>query len=222
MNLAALIAQFRVDADDGVEDYFWSDAQVKGWLNEAVSEAAIRARLLHESVNSAICQITVAAGTSVYPLHAALYEIDHIAFKPTGQTRSQPLHLISREELDIAEPDWRDMAGEVRYAVQGDKSIRLALTPSTTGVLYIEGYRLPLADMALDADTPEINAAHHGKLVHWALHRAFSKPDSETIDPTRAGLAETEFTRYFGIRPDADLRRATRQDATHHNPAFWV
>ena len=190
--------------------------------NEAVAEAALRARLLHESSSTTICQIAVTAGASTYPLHASIYEIDHIAFKPAGQTRRQPLHLISREELDIAEPDWRDMAGEVHYAIQGDASIRLALTPEVAGVLHLEGYRLPLSDMVLDADTPEINAAHHIYLVQWALHRAFSVPDSEVVDPKRAGLAEAEFTRHFGARPDADLRRTTRQDALHRNPVFWA
>ena len=54
MNLAALIAQFRADADDSVSPYLWPDASVKRWLNEAVAEAALRARLLHESSSTTI------------------------------------------------------------------------------------------------------------------------------------------------------------------------
>ena len=90
------------------------------------------------------------------------------------------------------------------------------------GTLHIEGYRVPLKALENDTDKPEIHEAHHRHLVHWALHRAFSKPDSETIDPQRAATAEAAFTRYFGPGPDADLRRSTRHDEVQTNKAFWV
>ena len=93
--------------------------------------------------------------------------------------------------------------------------------PSTAGTLYLEGYRLPLKPLVNDTDKPEINQAHHRNLVHWALHRAFSKPDSETIDPQRAATAEAAFTRYFGIAPDSDMRRQTREDVLHVNKVFF-
>jgi len=222
MTLAQLIAQFRTDAQDKVAGYLFSDEDIAGWLNEAEAEACKRARLLHESSNPAVCQITVAAGTSTYPLHAALYEIDYIAFRPTGDTRRYGVKLTSREALDGAWSDWRERAGRPEFAIQSDTSIRLTFTPDTAGVLHMEGFRLPLAPMIDAADTPEINAAHHTKLVHWALHRAFSVPDTETIDPARAALAATAFSDYFGLPPDADLRRTARQDEVHHIKAHWA
>ena len=221
MTLAQLIASFRIDADDSVAAYLWSDAAITDWLNEAQAEAAIRGRLLHESDNALVCQIAVSAGVSTYPLHASVFEIDHLAFKLAGQSTRTPVNLVSREEMDSLRPDWRDESTPVRHAIQGDTSIRIAPAPDAPGTLLLEGFRLP-AVMTTGANSPEINAAHHRHLIHWALHRAFSKPDAETIDPTRAALAETAFTRYFGIRPSADLRRSTRQDETHHVKAFWV
>ena len=222
MTLAQLISSFRISADDGTAPYGWSDSAVKAWLNEAVHEACIRARLLHESANPAICQIAVTAGAAVYPLHTSLYEIDYLAFNPTDDNRRRDVKLISREELDRIQPGWRERAGRVEFAIQSDTTIRLAFVPDTAGTLHIEGYRLPLAVLTNDADAPEINAAHHAKLVHWALHRAFSVPDSEIIDPHRAALAEAEFSAYFGLRPDSDLRRSSQQDTPHHNLAHWV
>ena len=47
MNLEQLIAQFRIDADDLVQPYLWPDDWVAPWLTEAVSEAAVRGRLLY-------------------------------------------------------------------------------------------------------------------------------------------------------------------------------
>lgn len=221
MTLAELMAQFRIDADDVVSPYAWADTSLAKWFTEAQAEAAIRARLLHESDSPAVCQIAVAAGKSTYPLHEALYEIDHMGFKATGATLRQPVKLISREELDRIKPDWRDCTGRVDYAIQADTSIRLALTPTSGGTLFMEGFRLPLAPLANPDDLPEIHPAHHEKLVLWALFRAFSVPDAETIDKDRAEIALTAFTDYFGARPDADLRRSTREDDPPHNRADW-
>jgi hypothetical protein len=222
MTLAQLIAQFRADARDAVAPHLFSDAQVTGWLNEAENEAAIRARLLHESASSTICTISVTAGQTSYALSPLLYEIDHIGFIAADATARKPVKLISRAELDVSESDWRDRTGPVQYAIQDDSSIRLAFTPEADGILVMEGFRLPVEPLTITTDTPEINAVHHRHLVDWALFRAFSVPDAETLDAGRAASAEARFTAYFGIKPDADLRRSTRQDTQHHIPAFWA
>lgn len=222
MTLDELIEQFRVAAEDRVLPFLWDDQAVTFWFAEAEAEAAIRGRLLHESDNAAVCQIPVAAGASVYPLHVSLYEIDHIGFKATGQTRRCDIRLTSREELDRICPDWRDRTDRMEYAIQSDTGIRLSCAPKQDGILYVEGYRLPLQPLTNGDDVPEINQAHHSKLVHWVLHKAFSVPDSETVDKDRAAQAERAFTQYFGIRPDSGLRRETQEDTPHHNQAFWM
>ena len=92
-------------------------------------------------------------------------------------------------------------------------------------VLHVEAYRLPLVPMAAPADpddpaavwpSPEIHEAHHEHLIQWALHKAFSVPDSELFDPERSMLAERAFTAYFGLLPDSDMRRQTREDVQHY------
>ena len=169
-----------------------------------------------------MCQIVVLADTATYDLHKSLFELVHMRFQATGATTSSVLTIKSREELDRIRPGWRDETGTPRHAVQDDTRITLVPRPELAGTLHVEGYRVPLKAMENDTDKPELNEAHHRHLVHWALHRAFSMPDSETIDPTRAATAEAAFTRYFGPRPDADLRRSTRHDEVQTNKAFWV
>lgn len=61
-------------------------------------------------------------------------------------------------------------------------------------------------------------------VVHWHVK------DGDTVKAgqllceiiARAATAEAAFTRYFGPRPDADLRRSTRHDEVQTNKAFWV
>ena len=220
MNLEQLIASFRVDADDLEEPHLFKDEWIAAWLSEAQAEAAIRGRLILEDANPAVCQIAVTAGQASYELHRSIYEIADLRLAPAGQPKSVPLALVTREWLDDKRPGWRDCAGTPQFAIQTDRRIRLVGAPDTDGMLHLEAYRAPLKALENDTDKPELNEAHHRHLVQWALHRAFSRPDSETIDPQRADRALAAFTGYFGLPPDSDLRRATRHDLMQTN-ALW-
>ena len=220
MNLEQLIASFRVDADDLVEPFLFSDDWIAGWLTEAQSEAAIRGRLILEDADPDVCQIAVTAGVASYELHRSVYEIADLRFMPTGASKSTPLALVTREWLDDKRPGWRDNCKGLSFAIQSDHRLRIVGAPNTDGVLHLEAYRVPLKALANDTDKPELSEAHHRHLVYWALHRAFSRPDSETIDPQRADRALEAFTRYFGLAPDSDLRRSTRHDLQQTN-ALW-
>lgn len=221
MTLAELIARYRTDANDKVAPHFVSDDELRAIFNDAEQEAALRGRMILESADKSMCQVAVVVDRSVYSLHAKLYELSHCAFRADGEAGRCAVRLVSTEWLDANVCNWRDGQGVPEYAVQGDKSIRLVPTPNVPGVLLLEGYRLPKADMEGPDDEPEINAAHHVHLVQWALHRAFSIPDTEFFDPARAAMAEGAFTRYFGLRPDSDLRRITREDVPQAVVPFW-
>ncbi|SDG85888.1 hypothetical protein SAMN05216588_101211 [Pseudomonas flavescens] len=221
MTLDELVKDFRTTTQDKVEPYLFEQQDVARWLIEAEQEACIRGRLLHESENSAVCEIAVVVGQASYPLHAALYEIDHLGLLNAGCSHQQQMRLVSREWLDDNQPGWRDRADVPRFAIQSDTSIRLVPAPTTAGILKLEGFRLPIRGLTSDRTSkPEISAAHHRHLVNWALYRAFTVPDAETLNLGKAGDALAAFTEYFGDRPDSDLRRTTRHDVEHHNKAW--
>lgn len=218
MTLQELIRRFRTLASDTEEPYFWSDQDIAAWLSDAQAQACIRGRLLHADESDAMCNIALQPGTQTYKLHRALYELVSVRIKPTiGPSR--PLKLVTREWLNAELPDWRDSERPVFWAIQGENSLRLVGTIVPGEKLWIEGYRLPLRDLEDESDEPEIHRASHEHLLHWALHKAYSVPDADAFDPTRAKMAEDAFTRYFGLQPDSDMRRATRQDVPHHNVA---
>ncbi|OLU22957.1 hypothetical protein BVH03_22165 [Pseudomonas sp. PA15(2017)] len=221
MTLDELVKDFRTTTQDKVEPYLFEQQDVARWLIEAEQEACIRGRLLHESENTAVCEVSVQAGQASYPLHAALYEIDHLGLLNAGCPHQQPMRLVSREWLDDNQPGWRDRTDVPRFAIQSDTSIRLVPAPATAGILKLEGFRLPIRGLTSDRTSkPEISAAHHRHLVNWALYRAFTVPDAETLNLGKAGDALAAFTEYFGARPDSDLRRTTRHDVEHHNKAW--
>lgn len=223
MTLEELRQRFRVLANDRQEPFLWSDEDVAAWLSDAEAEAAIRGRLLLADDLPAVCEIVVTPPQQVYALHPKLYEIVGLRFKSATEDRAHRLQLVSREWLDEAPRDWHEWAAErgcVRYAVQDERTLRLIGPDSAAGVLRIEGYRLPLSRLENDSDEPEIHEAHHVYLLQWALHQAFSIPDTESFDAERSMRALQAFTSYFGPRPDADLRRSTRIDVPQHNTVF--
>lgn len=217
MTLADLIRRFRTLAGDKTAPFFWKDEDIIDWLNDAQAQACVRARLLLEDADPAMCRIAIEADRHTYPLHAKMYELALLSFKAVGESRGTEVKVVSRGWLDEQFPGWRDEQRATGYAIQGETSIRLVSTPAKAGVLTIEAYRLPREVMALPSDKPEIHEASHVQLIDWALHKAFSIPDSEAFDPQRSGLAEDAFTAYFGLLPDVDMRRITREDTPQTN-----
>lgn len=224
MILSELIRKFRVAAFDMEQPYLFADEDITDWLNDGVKEAAIRGRLIHDSTTTGVCTISTQPNVSVYALHESLYEIDSIYWLSADDPYSaNPLSLISQEEMGDIWHDWRTREPHSpKYAIQRDTNIRIVPAPNVAGVIALEGYRIPLVPMTLDTDRPEINIIHHEYLIQWALHKGFGIPDSEVFDMNRSALAEQEFTDYFGMRPDSDLRRITREDAPHVVKPFWV
>lgn len=224
MILSELIRRFRVAAFDNEQPYLFADQDITDWLNDAVKEAAIRGRLIHDSTTTGVCTISTQPNVSIYALHESLYEIDALHWLSSDNPyKVNGLQLVSQEDMADIWHDWRtrDYATP-EYAIQHDTNIRLVPAPNTAGVITIEGYRTPLVPMTLDTDRPEINIIHHEYLIQWALHKGFGIPDSEVFDMNRSALAEQEFTDYFGMRPDSDLRRITREDVPHVVKPFWV
>lgn len=222
MDLTALIAQFRVDSDDTVVPPLASDTTVTAWLNEAQQEACIRARLIHDTSTAAVCNIAVTAPARVFTLHAAVIEVTRATFTPTDSTDIQVLHLTDTVELDRLYSDWRTRVELPRHAIQTDTTLRLGSIPDTDGTITLEAYRLPIKNIEDETlDTPEIGAIHHRHLVQWAIHKHFSRPDADIHDPTRSDRALAEFTRVFGVRPDADNRKFTQANRPNCNKAIW-
>lgn len=227
MTLDELVQQFRSDADDragtgGAGDYLFETADIWMWLNEAQDEAADRALLLHETSLAAICTIAVTAPTTVYALDDRILNITRAAFTPTGTTQEYILTPRDVLELDRIRPNWRQQTDVPRDYIHDSTTLRLGCIPSTDGTIQLECYRLPLANIEDTAtETPEIHRQNHRALVHWALYRGYSRPDSEVFDPDRAAKELARFERVFGLKVDAKLRRNTNANRPLVNKAVW-
>lgn len=228
MNVKELIDSAEAEADDRADGKAAEKADKLRYLNEAVDEACIRKRLLYEAVNESMCIIPIDAGQQVYPLGDLGDKwvfITMVVMVRDADINNQPaLRIRSLEDLTIECPDWRNnQRGRLPYAVVlTDNTIEVAGRIESSGILKLQGYRLPLKALKADGDKPEISTIHHRLLTKWVLHRMYEVPDSEIFNPDKSLKALAQFEAYFGPRPDADLRKGMVADTVHHNRAWWL
>lgn len=200
MKLAEMIQIARIASDDTVAPFLWSDAEWRAYANQAQCEACRRARLIVDSSTQDVTEIALVAGTASYDLDSRVLFIRRA--KLNG--RSATLKRISYQDLDAAHPEWEDASGEPsHYVPDFDAKFRPYPTPDVDGLVRLTVIRLPLADMAGDADAPEIAPHYHDGLINWMLYRAFSKPDTETLDKTKVATMLEAFEDEFGKRSTA-------------------
>lgn len=200
MTLTDLIVLARARVTDTLAPYLWSDIEWTGYANEAQREACRRARLIVDSSTTAICRISLVALTPTYALDPRVIFIRRVKLS----TVDKPLGRASYKDLDRAVPGWESEAGEPMAHVpdMDTGKFRPYPTPSAAYTANLTVVRLPLEDMA-GSDEPEINARYHESLLYWMLYRAYSKQDSETIDPVKASENLAFFEQEFGKKSSA-------------------
>lgn len=213
MTLADLLARCRSESEDETAPYLWSDAEWTAWLNEAETEACIRARLIEdEEIAGAIT-----AGDPYVVLPEKAFCVSRAAIVSGSRLR-----LIERHNLDLCGSGrWEDETGTPDRAYRTGNRLRLVPIPVEDGSLSISAFCTPSSPMVSGSDVPEIAARLHHHLVDWALRSAYRKPDLETFDPAAGARHDAEFTRVFGPRPDeVELRRTRLASRRRTSPQF--
>lgn len=211
MNLRSLIDLFRIRSQDKVRPYLWPDDELAPWFAEAEKEAAIRAKLIHDSEEFAI-----KAGESSVDLPAGLFDIQYAELRSSDGTAKE-IAGTDRQTLNALRPGWRTASEQPVDYIHDDKDLILGAVADADYTLYLEFYRVPREALEEDGDQPEIAEHHHMNLVDWVLFRAYDKPDPDTQNPGKAKEAEGRFAAYFGQRPDADRRRRQNANRPHRN-----
>lgn len=210
MDLAALKTAARSRLDDPLDgDELWTDDELTGFINEAINEACIRARLNLDSSTPEVTKLDVVAGKATYTLHESIFVIE----RGYLETSQQVLGKIGFQDLDERSHVWpRDQGRSIyfltdldSYTDAGNLSQQLQLypIPETTETLSLTVYRLPLYPLCTDGDEPEIPPQHHPYLIDWVCHKAYLKQDADTLDIDKALSYETKFERRFGMPVDA-------------------
>lgn len=205
MTLLELRSLFRLRADDTRAPYLWSDAEVDDYLNEAETEAAERASLIYDDTTAEVTQIAVVVGTKRYALHPSITRIDH------AKLGDDEIYVVDRSEY----------APRGFFLLPNATHLELNFDPQADEMLTLGVYRRPLTRIEADTDIPEIGEAHHSRMIHWALHLAYLKPDADAFDQTKADRHEAEFIASFGQRIDANVKRKQQERRRHVVRCKW-
>lgn len=230
MTLEELIKAFRADVDDvartknsNEKELLWSDCDLARWFTEAEAEAAIRKRLIFDAFTPEVTEIEVVPGTSKYTIDSRLFEVTTVWLWDAAETRRERLTITDLPYLSEHCPYWRSDRSEPQRVVVEDTYLLVPNQIIDPWLLRLEGFRTPLEPLQYEAQElePEIAAAHHVRLVDWVKYRAYSKPDSEALNPGAAKVALDEFEQYFGFRRVANEGKRNQVDRPHHVRAYW-
>lgn len=199
MNLKDIIGEARTMADDKVDGELWSDQEWIRWAAEAEREACRRARLLVDSTSDML-QLQLPAGVPLVKLDPRILFIRRARLE--GR---RFLVRVSHHELDCRSVDWEDERGEPRgYVPDMDTAaFRPYPVPEEDMTVRLTVVRLPMKSLDGLGQVPEIAPHLHMSLVSWMLYRAYSKPDTETLNPKKAADHLAEFEREFGPKSSA-------------------
>lgn len=211
MNVAEFIATFRLEMSDAALPYLWSDGEIVTYLNEAVNEACVRARLIEDSTTPAVCAVTLVPNQSSYNLNPLVIDLKRVTYN------GKALTLSSIEAEDQNEWTWEARVGSepLRYIYSGSGVLRMIPTPTQAATVNLTVYRLPITPLTLDDDTasPDIPASLHPRLKDWVYRCAYLKQDADAFDKSRADEFDMRFERSFGVRLDANVARKRRDRA---------
>lgn len=216
MDLAGLESRFRSRVRDQVEPYLASFEDVANWASEAEREACIRAHLLRDSSTPEVCEITLTAlAGGTYSLHERVDTVE-TAYITDAYGVDYLITIMDEVSFKKRHPAWFSLEpGLPEILVQNEKTITVYPAPAATYTLSLDVFRMPLSDMTISVDEPEIAVTHHDNLIYWMEKRYYEMPEVDANDAGKAAVAEQAFIRCFGIRPDANVRRKHRERRAH-------
>lgn len=218
MTLAELRLAARMRLDDQISPYLWSDNELNSFINQAVNEACLRARLNVDTSTPDVALIKVVAGTASYAIHRAVFQVERVYL----ETSAEVLFPFGYADLDQFDQSWAQRSGRPKYynldmnyfMEGGELKHRLTInpTPIINENMRLTVYRLPLEAMSADGDEPDVPLQYQPDLLHWVCHLAYLKQDTEVSNPKAALEYEARFEQAFGKRRTAAVQELYRKN----------
>jgi hypothetical protein len=197
MTFNELVTIFRREALDEATPNLWQDEELLEFANDAVLQAARRARLLVDSRTPELCNVSTVANNPWVDIDPRIIFIRRVVVQDSGKK----LQKFQQRILDEMHPGWElSSSNAISGYIYGldANTIRVYPTPTEVIPLNLTIIREPLVPMEGSEDEPEFPARYHRSLVYWMLYRAFSKKDEDTEDSAVAKLNYALFEAEFG------------------------
>ena len=191
MDGATFITRFREETMDEAKPPLWSDSLILRYLDEAQVEFCRRTEGIEDSVSS-MCTVQVAEGDALVQLNPKIRKIR--AATLAGVNR--PLDVVTLEDARRnGVPMHSTHAGVPHTLVQGvgPAAAQLYPRPAVDVSVHLDVFRLPRTSIASPDDATEVDDRYAPTLMHYALHRAYARPDPDTMDRTRSDMMFERF-----------------------------
>jgi len=140
---------------------FWTDVELRRWINEAARDIARRSETLQN-----VDTVSAVAGTQEYTLATDILRVHRAEFKPTGDSNVYPLEYMDYQAMDQLWFTAKQTArGTPRvFTLWGfvpTLTLLLYPTPDRAGTVTIYNFRLPVeltttgSDAAVVVEVPE-------------------------------------------------------------------
>lgn len=204
MDGATFIGRFREETMDEEAPYLWPDALILRYLDEAQVAFCRRTEGIEDST-SPICTVAVPAGATSVALSPKILKVRAAYLAETGHTLE--IGSVEGARRDGVLP--RTGTPHTILLKLSAKAAQIIPAPATDVTLKLDVFRLPLK--TVDAsDATEVDDVHSTTLMHYALYRAYSRPDPDAMDRVRAD--------YFHQLFLDDCREAKREQGRARKP----
>jgi len=219
LTLAQMLAQVRVIIGETSVADFWTDAELKLWLNEGLTRFSLAEKwpwLVTEATG------TIQNGDPELQLQDGVSYSRHINFLLSREGRLAPwlcervlpaegFKLRMRYYIAAIEPQWCYVTSVSDNDADGETETVARFIPTPTVDIDVEYqyYRTP-STLAGDSDVPDLPSEYHMAVVHYAAARAWEK---ELTDGVKAqeqdglyaeGVAQAR-EEYLAATPDQPL-----------------
>ena len=199
MTNTELLAILRVELDDTVPTYLWSDPTLYGFIDDAQKWFC---RLTYGIADARSFTVAIAVATSWYSVDPKILKLRAAIDRSTGL----PVPLVALENMANRGLRFDGTSGPVRALITGMEKgkLRACPIPNVAGTVDLHTFRLP-EDMA-EGDDFEIEDQHVLPLMMWVKHRAYNVRDTEVYDPKLATQCENDFRAYCARALDEQSR----------------
>lgn len=193
MDSFGLRDEFRLDVDDNVAPYLWSDALIASYANEAQKMFCRLTNGISDST-SRVCSVAIETGEPFAPLDKSILRIR----RAQRASDARPITIVNVEDMDALGLRLDDQRGPVDFIILGmdENQVRWMRVPLADDEAKLTVFRMPLRDITAAKTPLEIAEQHHRSLLLWMKHLAYGKQDSDTYNPRAADKYEADFRAY--------------------------
>lgn len=190
MNTTELLAVCRQEVGDLQLPYFWSDALIHTYIDDAQKQFC---RLTYGIEDARSFRLNIKAdGTIWYAINPRILKIRNATNAATGSS----VDLVAIEKMAEGGMKFDGSTGPLKALITGMEKgyVRAYPVPSVESTVELRVFRLPTDIVA--GDDFEIDPQHILNLLLWVKYRLYLVQDADAGDKIKASAYKEEFEAY--------------------------